>query len=71
VTSWDFFRQARREKSREAALHYLEVALKMKFRGEPQGEPYLEKVEKERFSNEKSFDLRGLFEEMGAVWEQE
>lgn len=70
VTSWDFFRQARREKSREAALHYLEVALKMKFRGEPQGEFYLEKVEKERFSNEKSLDLKSLFEEMGAVWEQ-
>lgn len=70
VTSFDYFRQAKRERSREKALHYLEIALKMRFRGEPDGDRYLEKVEKERFSKEKTLDLKELFEETGRVWDQ-
>lgn len=70
VTSFDYFSQAKRERSREKALHYLEVALKMRFRGEPNGDKYLEKVEKERFSKEKTLDLKELFEETGRVWDQ-
>lgn len=70
VTSRSYYEKALKSKERESALRNLEIALRLHFKGTEGGAVLLEKVEEERFGQNKEGDLHQLFEEAGKVWDR-